>query len=93
MLALRPGEYWLYTPAELSELLVGANKRNEEEWERAALVARTITNMAGKISKKTVTIDDVLCRKPQQRIIDPELKFDELWRRVEQQRVRRVNGD
>ncbi len=91
---LRPWEYWRLTPAELGEMLVGSAARDEKEWERAAFIVSSLMNVSGKLLKKPVTVDQLLGRKPKRHeIVDPGLKFDELWRRVLEQRERKARAD
>lgn len=83
-LAIMPDEYWLLTPAELGEMLVGAGWRDEQDWERAAWMVAHLMNIEGKVlpKGKKVTPDSLLGRKKKpKKPQNIEADFKELVRR------------
>lgn len=86
----------MLTPAELGDMMLGAAKREEQRWEREAWTVAHLMNISGKVLNQPITADSLLGRKNKHEIIDPELKFDELWRRVEMLRAKEkaeLDGD
>jgi hypothetical protein len=55
-LALRPWEFWELTPAELSVMLDGYNRRERRAWERTAWLAANIMNVW---TKRRLKISDI----------------------------------
>lgn len=66
-LGLLPFQFWMLTPAEFDKMMQGYSRREEREWERTAWLAAHIVNMSGKMTKKDVTIDILLGRKPRKK--------------------------
>ena len=60
---MMPEQFWGLTPVEIRAILAGGSARDEREWERAAFIAATVMNMAGKVVKKPVTPGQLLGRK------------------------------
>lgn len=83
---LLPDQFWALTRAELALLLEGAAWREDQAWNRVAWQTNHLLNVAGKSLRRTMTIEQLLGRKLSPRdapfeIRDPELDFQELWRR------------
>lgn len=61
---LRPSEFWQTTPAELAAIATAFYKlerdRQKESWRQAAFIASFIANYAGKVSKRTVSPDQLV---------------------------------
>ena len=83
MCALLPRDFWPLTPFEALALIEGGASREEREWERVAFLAANLMNIEGKSLKRPVTADQLLGRKREVKVIDPEAKFEELRRRLE----------
>jgi len=86
-LRVSPAEYWRLTPAELTDMISGANAREERVWERAAWQTAYLLNVAGKYYRQEVTANDLLGRKKKViQPIDPVAKFEQFWKQAEADR-------
>lgn len=84
-LLLAPGDYWRLTPAELSDMLVGAAGRTEREWERTAWMTAHLLNIAGKSLRQAATVDRLLGRKSALGPRDPVADAERLRQQLEAQ--------
>ena len=62
-------------------MVAGMTRREEVEWERTAWLAATIMNVAGKVVKNDVTVDQLLGRK--KAFSNPQSDFKALVARQE----------
>jgi hypothetical protein len=64
-LGVSPDQYWTLTPSELGEMFAGYSWRRDRQWDIAGWMTAHMINMAGKKTRKKVTVDKLLGRKKQ----------------------------
>lgn len=93
-LAITPATYWRLTPAELAEMMEGAHWRRTQEWELAAWVTANLMNISGKVTKKRITPDKLLGKRPKPQFHEPRdyrADVEELLRRQREIDARTAN--
>lgn len=83
VIEMRPEAFWTLTPSECAMMIEGASSREERAWDRAALIAAMVYNMAGKVAKKQMTPAELLGKRAPIRPVDPGAKIEELRARLE----------
>lgn len=67
-------------------MLAGATWREERQWTRLAWQTAHLINVSGKMTKRTVTADELLGRPRKVKVKDPVADFHKLWAQVEAER-------
>lgn len=73
---IRPSEFWATTPAEVYDAVdcyfEREGRREQEAWRRAGFIAMYVINMAGKMTKKPVKLEDLVKLEKPKETIDME---------------------
>lgn len=86
---IAPAEFWKLTPAELSDMLAGAQEREERVWQRTAWHVAHELNIAGKVMNRHVTAAQLLGKHEGPK--DPAADFEALWGRIQERGIEEVN--